>query len=150
MSGVLPRTPAPDGEAPSRRAIALAIVMDRDRHVLIGRRPAGSHLAGSWEFPGGKVEAGEEPGHAAVRELREETGLIGTEPLHLITVEHDEPGRCLALHVFRVRVRPVPAPAVDVGRFIWVGLDDLPGRTMPPANREIVRFLLDGMDARHG
>ncbi len=68
--------------------VALAIPI-LDGKLLVTRRAAGSHLEGAWEFPGGKVEAGEEPATAAGRELEEETGLVAgdLEPLLVLVPE---------------------------------------------------------------
>ena len=67
------------GDAPSMGLpillVAAAALVDADGRVLVAQRPAGKHLAGTWEFPGGKVEAGEPPELALVRELHEELGI---------------------------------------------------------------------------
>ncbi len=54
--------------------------MDADRRVLIAQRPAGTHLAGGWEFPGGKLEPGEERSAGLARELHEELGIPSASP----------------------------------------------------------------------
>ena len=75
-------------ETPGRIDVALAIPV-REGRALVRRRPAGSHLAGCWEFPGGRVEPGEEPLAAARRELAEETGLRADSWEPLVLVVHD-------------------------------------------------------------
>lgn len=80
--------------------VGVTAVVFRDGRLLLGRR-IGSHGAGTWAFPGGKLDAGEDPAAATVRELREETGLLATEVrpirwtsdvleggLHFITLHH--------------------------------------------------------------
>ncbi|HEY6462348.1 MAG TPA: NUDIX domain-containing protein, partial [Polyangiaceae bacterium] len=62
------------GEAALKTVVVAAAVMVEGRRVLVTQRKAGTHLAGAWEFPGGKVEAGEDPREALRRELREELG----------------------------------------------------------------------------
>jgi 8-oxo-dGTP diphosphatase len=81
-----------------RVRVAAAVIWDGDR-VLLGQRPPGGPLALQWEFPGGKIEAGETPEHALVRELHEELG-VSARPLEVLAVEtHDDPhGREIEIH----------------------------------------------------
>jgi 8-oxo-dGTP diphosphatase len=116
--------------------VALAVPF-RARRVLVGQRGTATHLAGLWEFPGGKIGPGEAPADAARRELREETGLAGGEAEALLVHAHDYPDRSVRLHVFLIR-EPMGDPARG---WIWVGLDDLDGLDLPPANAPIVPAL---------
>jgi 8-oxo-dGTP diphosphatase len=77
---------ATDAAGPTRRVRVVAAVVWRDGRVLMTRRPPGGPLGLQWEFPGGKIEPGETPEHALVREVREELGVAAT------------PGRTLATH----------------------------------------------------
>ena len=115
--------------------VALAIVV-RDGRVLVGRRAPGSHLEGLWEFPGGKVEAGEEPQQAALRELHEETGLHAdsAEPLNVFHYAYVD--RDLRLHAFLVR-----DASGEPSGWEWVEARDLEALPMPEANRAILRAL---------
>jgi mutator protein MutT len=75
------------GGVPPPRAISVvAAVIEREGKILITRRPAGSHLAGLWEFPGGKSQPGESDREALARELREELGVSATvgEPVEVV------------------------------------------------------------------
>jgi 8-oxo-dGTP diphosphatase len=120
--------------------VALAVPV-ADGRVLVLRRPAGIHLEGTWEFPGGKIDDGEEPVAAARRELVEETGLRARELEPLIVVVHEYPERPVRLHVFLARnpegeVRPVPPR-----EWAWRPPAELGGDEMPPANAAILRAL---------
>jgi 8-oxo-dGTP diphosphatase len=123
-----------------RLEIALAIVVRRGR-VLVAKRAEGQHLAGAWEFPGGKIGDGEEPADAALRELREETGLEADKAEPLLVFVHDYPDRRLRFHAFVVPEASGEV-AIDGDRaFAWVApssLDDMP---VPEANRAILRAL---------
>jgi 8-oxo-dGTP diphosphatase len=124
--------------------IALAIPV-RDDRLLVRRRGEGLHLAGYWEFPGGKVGGGEDPPSAARRELREETGLDADvlEPLDVFS--HEYPDRTLRFHVFVV---PVPGELVDApGDWTWKSLADVRALRMPEANEPILRALAERIAA---
>ena len=126
--------------------IALALAV-RDGKVLVARRDAASHQGGLWEFPGGRVETDEEPQGAAVRELREETGLTGGSAEPLLVFVHDYPDRRLRFHAFLVR-GPAGEPVTGDRPWAWVALSELERLPMPPANRSILRALAWRLDAR--
>jgi 8-oxo-dGTP diphosphatase len=124
----------------ARLDIALAVVLRGD-DVLVAKRAADAHLPGSWEFPGGKVEDGEEPDQAALRELKEETGLIATSAEPLLVFVHDYPDRRLRFHAFLVRDASGDV-RIDSGRdWAWVAAASLESLAMPDANRSILRAL---------
>lgn len=122
--------------------IAIAVI-EHEGRVLIGLRPAGKPLAGFWEFPGGKVLPGESPAAAAMRECREETGLlvevIGLLEEFVYAYQHGD----LHLHFFRCRLQPtssLPSPP-----FEWMPRERLSEFEFPPANRPVVEKLILGI-----
>lgn len=124
-------------------AVAAAALVDEDGHVLVQQRPpTGSH-AGLWEFPGGKIETGESPEAALVRELDEELG-IDVDPIRLTPACFaSEPlgNRHLLLLLFVCRAwtgapRPLHASALR-----WLKPRDLVALPMPPADRPLIGLL---------
>ena len=138
MSDGASRTPG-RSEGPAFVDVAIAVPVRADR-VLVARRAEGTHLGGTWEFPGGKIRAGEKAANAARRELREETGLEARELDPLLVFVHDYPDRAVRLHCF---VASDPAGEVDIsGReWRWLRRDELDSSTMPAANASILRAL---------
>ena len=107
--------------------------------VLVGKRGTKAPLEGLWEFPGGKVESGESPASAAVRECWEETGLrVEVIAPFCQQVEQYDHGR-VRLHFFRCRPLP-PTTTVRVP-FRWVSLSELASLPFPTGNRNILRHL---------
>ena len=118
-------------------ALALPI---RDGRYLVARRAEGTHLAGLWEFPGGKIAAGERPEEAARRELLEETGLTAVDLRPLTDFEHAYPERSIRFHVYLSRE---PRGEASAG-WVWVEPGELRGLRMPPANAKVLEALLPG------
>lgn len=125
--------------------VAAAALIDPDGRVLLAQRPEGKSLAGLWEFPGGKVEPGETPEGALVRELREELG-IGTWQSCLAPLtfaSHSYPEFHLLMPLFACR-RWEGTPHPQEGqRTAWVRARDLAGYPMPPADLPLIPILRD-------
>ncbi|MEZ6042858.1 MAG: (deoxy)nucleoside triphosphate pyrophosphohydrolase [Planctomycetaceae bacterium] len=112
--------------------------------VLVGRRPEGLPLAGFSEFPGGKCESDETPRSCAVRECREETGLLVIPREHLATVEHSYAHGDVQLHFWRCVLSPgLPDNARPTPPFRWATYDELRTLNFPEANRTVLDAMLN-------
>jgi len=119
--------------------IAIAVV-EHEGSFLIGRRPASAALAGLWEFPGGKIEPGESPEAAAVRECLEESGLL-VEPQFRYPdrVQHYEHDR-VELFFIACRLAPATQPPPREP-FRWVPRANVGQYEFPEGNRELLSLL---------
>ena len=123
--------------------VVAAALTNQAGEILLQKRPEGRQMAGLWEFPGGKVDAGESPESALVRELKEELG-IDVEPQNLVPFAFaSEPleGRNLLLLLYRCHGWHGEPQALDADEIRWVlpqGMHDLP---MPPADIPLVSAL---------
>lgn len=118
--------------------IAVGVVVNPRGEVLIARRPPGVHLAGLWEFPGGKAEQGEHVLQALARELREEVGisLHGARPL--LRTLHHYPEKSVLLDVWRVERWQGHAAGLEGQEIRWVPPDRLGELEFPPADLPII------------
>jgi 8-oxo-dGTP diphosphatase len=125
--------------------VSACALIDADKRVLIARRPEGKPMAGLWEFPGGKVEVGETPEDALIRELYEELAVRVTKPClaPLTFSSHDylEFHILLALFVCR-RWEGVPTPR-ESQAIKWVRANRLRDYPMPPADEPLISHLAD-------
>lgn len=123
--------------------VVAAALVDGDGRVLLQQRPAGKALAGLWEFPGGKLEPGETPEAALVRELQEELAITvaaeALEPAGFAT----EPlsGRHLLLLLYVIRAWSGTPVALEADGLTWCQPADMHGWPMPPADGPLVRQL---------
>jgi mutator protein MutT len=129
-----PRDQAP----PPRVEIAVAVVED-DGRFLIGLRGGDVPLAGLWEFPGGKIQPGELPQDAAVRECLEETGLLVRVTGRYPEARHNYAHARVRLHFFACASVEQQSPLPE--RFRWTSAAELSQFEFPPANVELVQRL---------
>lgn len=125
--------------------VAACALVDSDRRVLLAQRPQGKQLAGLWEFPGGKVEAGETPEETVIRELAEELGIeTRIECLAPLTfASHSYPDFHLLMPLFICRrFEGVPVPR-EGQTLKWVRPAQMRDMPMPPADIPLVPMLMD-------
>ena len=124
----------------ARVQVAIALVF-RARRLLVTCRREGSHLAGLWELPGGKLAPGESAEACAEREVAEETRVVVRARARLPTIEWDYPEKRVALHPVECEWVSGDGETVEVADLIWATRADLQTRTFPPANRALVAEL---------
>jgi 8-oxo-dGTP diphosphatase len=122
--------------------VAAGVLIEGGR-VLLTQRRSGTHLAGAWEFPGGKVDPGEDPREALRRELAEELGIDVTagEILDVTFHRYKEAGKAVLLLFFEATRAPgSPGPrALEVAAFRWAIKADLDPAHFPPADVEVLK-----------
>jgi 8-oxo-dGTP diphosphatase len=125
--------------------VAAVALIDADGRVLLAERPAGKHLAGLWEFPGGKVTPGETPEAALVRELGEELGIdVHASCLAPFTfASYAYPDFHLLMPLYVCRKWSGIVTAREGQRLAWVRPARLADYPMPPADKPLVAMLRD-------
>jgi mutator protein MutT len=121
--------------------VVAAAVIDAADRVLIAQRPPGKHLAGGWEFPGGKLEPGEERRAGLARELYEELGIRIGSPRPLIRIRHAYPSREILLDMWVVKSYSGEPRGLDGQALRWCTQDELPAADLLPADKPIVGAL---------
>ena len=119
--------------------VTAAVVEQQDR-VLVTRRLDGTHLAGAWEFPGGKCEPGEDHDACLRRELREELGVEARIGSLLLSTSYRYPDRTVQLHFYRCELLGTPEPLLGQ-QIRWVSRSELRTLDFPPADAELIALL---------
>lgn len=127
-----------------RLRVAVGVVVDGEARVLIARRAQHRHQGGLWEFPGGKVEAGETALQALARELKEEVGLDVLAADAWLELPFDYPDRSVTLEVFRVHRYRGVAEGREGQPLRWVSVSSLREYEFPEANVAIIEALVGG------
>ncbi len=129
--------------------VVAGALFDAAGRVLITQRPPGKALAGRWEFPGGKLNDGEDAFAGLVRELREELGVDVHSGERLIRYTHAYPGRVVRLDMWLVSSWSGEPLGLEGQALKWVAVNDLPGKDILEADLPIIEALLS-LDLRHG
>lgn len=120
--------------------VVVAAVIEANHHFLVTRRPRGVHLAGLWEFPGGKIDSDESHAAALRRELKEELNVdvdIGERLYHTVHAYDD---RSVELHFYRCGLKSEPRPLLGQ-QMRWVAREELRSLGFPPADAELIELL---------
>ena len=129
---------------PSLVEVVAALVRDDTGRYLITQRRSGSHLAGLWEFPGGKREPGESLETALRRELTEELSARFTVGERVETVRWEYPERTVVIHFYRCRLESGTIEPREAQTMAWVAPERLAELDFPPADRELITRLRVG------
>ena len=125
--------------------VAACALVDPDGRILLAQRPAGRSMAGLWEFPGGKVEAGERPEQTLIRELEEELGIMVKEaclaPLTFASHAYDDFHLLMPLYI--CRRWEGEAIAREGQKLAWVRANKLRGYPMPAADIPLIPHFID-------
>jgi 8-oxo-dGTP diphosphatase len=123
--------------------VAACALIDPDGRVLLAQRPEGKAMAGLWEFPGGKVEAGERPEESLIRELKEELGIVVNEEClaPLTFASHRYPAFQLLMPLYVCRRGEGIVAAREGQKLKWVRPNDLRNYAMPPADEPLIPHL---------
>lgn len=125
---------------PETIVVAAAIICVDGRY-LIARRKPDVHLAGYWEFPGGKCEPGEALETCLIRELREELDVSISALVPFRVVRHSYPEKTVELHFFRCEIVAGEATTLDCAEVRWVNPEDFHRYRFPPADEGILQAL---------
>ena len=122
--------------------IVVAAVIEEDNRFLLTRRQPGVHLAGMWEFPGGKIDASETHAAALEREIQEELDAAVKVGELVFHTTHDYPDRTVTLFFYRCTLVGAPRPLLGQ-EMRWVPRDELASLGFPPADEALITLLLE-------
>lgn len=123
--------------------VVTAAIVENHGRYFVTRRLKGTHLEGLWEFPGGKIEAGESLADGLRRELQEELGTEVAVGEEVFTVTHHYPERSVELHFLACTFLTAPVPLLGQ-EMRWVPREELRSLEFPPADEELIRVLESG------
>ena len=132
----------PEGGPYNKMIVVVAAVIERQGAFLVTRRQKGVHLAGLWEFPGGKIDHGETHAGALAREIREELDADVDVGDLVFDVTHAYDDRTVALYFYRCTLRGTPRPLLGQ-EMRWVPRAELAALGFPPADEELIKRLTE-------
>ena len=118
--------------------VAVGVILNENKRILISKRAASAHQGGLWEFPGGKIEVGESLEQALARELGEELGITPVKTTSLLKVRHDYGDKLVLLDVCVVWHFTGEAIGLEGQALEWIAVDCLEKYQFPAANKPIV------------
>jgi len=122
--------------------IGVAVIWNEKQEILIDQRLAEDAFGGFWEFPGGKLEAGETIEECIKREIKEELDIEIRVREKLINIDHSYPNLRVILHVYNCDfVSGIPA-TIECSQILWVNIHELDQYQFPPANTRIINAIL--------
>ena len=131
----------------STAIIVVAAVIEKSGAFLVTRRPAGVHLEGMWEFPGGTIGSSETHSDALRREMREELDTDVDVGALVYETTHEYPERTVSLYFYACTLRGKPQPLLGQ-EMRWVPRSELSSLGFPPADEELIRQLASELPAR--
>ena len=145
MSQLCPDVPGRPTGPVKLLLVAAVIMIDIDGRILLAQRPEGKSMAGLWEFPGGKVEPGETPERALIRELNEELNIDVTEAClaPFVFASHTYEDFHLLMPMFLCRRWDGILTAQEGQSLKWVKIQDLSKYPMPPADEPLIAMIRD-------
>ena len=124
------------------RIVVVAAVIEENGRFLVARRLAGTHLAGYWEFPGGKVHDGETHSDALQREISEELNAGILNARRILQTAHAYAERTVELHFYRCDLTAEPQPVLGQ-ELRWISREEFGGMEFPPADSELIDGLVN-------
>ncbi|RYV03129.1 8-oxo-dGTP diphosphatase MutT [Shewanella sp. OPT22] len=121
--------------------VAVGVIINDANQILISKRLDHLHQGGKWEFPGGKVEAGETTSQALIRELKEEVNLNVTSTTPLMTQSFDYPDKQVFLDIHLVTTFTGEAKGLEQQQIKWISKADISNYQFPDANYAIIERL---------
>lgn len=124
--------------------VAVGIIRNAEKHIFLAQRPATSHMANMWEFPGGKIEPGESAEQALARELLEETGIEVTKAKAIGVADHTYENLRVTLHFFLVEDWKGEPWGREGQPQRWIAQRALIAEEFPPANHALIARMIAG------
>ena len=122
--------------------VAVGVIINQDRHILLAKRLGHLHQGGKWEFPGGKVEINETVTEALIRELKEEVNLDVANSTPFMDISHDYPDKHVRLDIHLITEFSNQAQGMEQQQIEWVPIHSIAEYDFPEANKPIVEKIL--------